>query len=86
MQIVSASVHHRNIASSIIFGVHFTGVCKSGFLVHGQRIQFRAQHDCWSRAILQDRDHSRPSHVLSHLIAGAAQACGKLFRRADFVA
>ena len=54
VQIVSAGMHHRNIASGVIFRVHFAGVGQAGFFFHGKRVQFGAQHDGRARAVLQD--------------------------------
>ena len=78
VQIVSAGVHHRNVASGIIFGAHFAGVGKAGFFLNRKRIQFRAQHDGWARSVLEDSDDSCAAHVFGDVISGAAQALREL--------
>ena len=89
MQIVPTGVHHRDVASGIIFGANFTGIGETGFFFHGKRVQFRAQHDGWASPVLEDRDHSCAANMFGDVIAGAAQArgqlrCGLRFMRRKF--
>ncbi len=85
VQIVSAGVHHRDVASGVVFGAHLAGVGQAGLFFHRKRVQFGAQHDGRAGAVLQDRDDAGAAHVFGDVIAGAAQARGQLRRGLRFM-
>ncbi len=52
VHIVSAGMHHPNVAPRVIFRADFTGVRQASLLFDGERIELSAQHDGWARAVL----------------------------------
>ncbi len=68
-----ASVHHRNVASAIVFGADFAGVSQTRLLLHRERVQFGAQHDHGPRAVLHDGHHAGAAHVLRDLVSQDSQ-------------
>ena len=77
VQVVSASVHHRNIVPGIILSAHLAGVRKAGLFLHRKRVEFGAQHDCRPGSILENSHDSCAAHVFRHVIAQAAKALGQ---------
>ncbi len=80
MQVMPAGVHHRYIASAVVFGARLAGIGQTGFLFHGQRVKLRPQHDGGARSVLQDPNHTVPTDVLCNFITQRAQTRGKLGR------
>jgi hypothetical protein len=85
MQIMAAGMHHRNVSTTVIFGVHFARVCKSGFFFHRKRVEFRAQHHGRARAVFQNGDNSGAANPFRDVIAQAAQASGEFSGGLGFV-
>ena len=77
VHIVAARMHHRDIASRIVFGVNLARVGESGLLLDGKRVEFGAQHHRWPGAILENGDDARAADSFRDFIPQGAETSGE---------
>src|SRR5215469_1997154 len=85
MQVVAAGMHYGNIAAAIVLGADLAGISQAGFLFDWQAVQFCAQHNCGTRAILHDCDDAVAANVLRHFVTKGSQALGHDSCRSRFM-
>ena len=85
MEIVTAGVHDGDVASGVVFGVHFAGVGKTSFLFYGKGVEFSAKHDGGAGAIFQNGDYASAADSFGDFIAQTAQASGEFGGGVDFM-
>ena len=61
------------------------GIGEPGLFLDRQRIEFGAQHDGGTGAVLQNRDDTGATDVFGDIITERAQACGKHARGPCFL-
>src|SRR5260370_6339378 len=78
--VMSAGVHHRDVAAVVIFRANLARVRKSGLLFHGQCVEFGAQHHGWPSAVLHDSHDAGAADMLRHFVTKLTQAIGQSCR------
>ena len=86
MQVMSAHVPHRHIVSRVVLRVDLAGIRKSGFFLHGKRIQLSAQHDRTPRSVAEDCDDAGAADMLRNIVSERAQLRSQFRRRLDLMA
>src|SRR5580704_288914 len=76
VEIVSASVHHRDLSAAVIMGSDMARVSQAGFLRDGQSVEFGAQHDDRAGAILENTDDARAAKPGRNVISELPQLLG----------
>ncbi len=73
MHVVAAGVHHRLLHARDVDLLRARGVRKARSFEDGQSVHVRAQHHGRPLAVLQNRDETRSTDLLRHVVAETVQ-------------
>lgn len=73
MDIVTAGLHHRNLAAHEIFRRRFARVRQAGLLLHGQPVEIAADEQRWAGAVFEHGDHAIAAEFFRDLETRRAQ-------------
>src|SRR5258708_12903389 len=73
VQIVTAGVHHGNVASGIILCAYDAGVCKTSLLFYRKGVEFSTKHDRRTRPVFENGPNPSAANILPDLTTKTSQ-------------